>query len=152
MFIVVRVSLSPPVAMSPVYPDEIKTGNWRTGKHLPTISESEVEVSAFPTGLAALSSVTEEAVDGYPSSGDFRLAGKGDVSRLPESVASIGSLKHPHCTPCIFMALKASGSKSTLCSAGAECEYCHFPHPMTKKDLLKRLRSKVEVGSSELHS
>eukprot|EP00435_Cladocopium_sp_Y103_P047200 s1946_g13.t2 len=111
--------------MSPVYPDGINTGNRRTGKHLPTISESEVEVSAFPTGLAALSSETEEAVDGHPSSGDFRLAGKGDVPRLPDgSVTSIGSLKHPHCTPCIFMALKASGSKSSLCSAGAGCEYC----------------------------
>ena len=32
-----------------------------------------------------------------------------------------GSLKHPHCTPCIFMALNASGSKSSLCSAGAGC-------------------------------
>lgn len=45
---------------------------------------------------------------------------------LPWSLLSAGSLKHPHCTPCIFMALNASGANSSLCSAGVACAWAGF--------------------------
>ncbi|CAJ1386680.1 unnamed protein product [Effrenium voratum] len=64
-----------------------------------------------------------------------------DSPRLSDgTVTSVGSRLHPQCTPCVFMALTAGGG-SVRCSAGIKCEYCHFPHPMTKKEILRRLRN-----------
>ena len=139
--------------MSPEHRSVLKVAP-RSGNYLPTISESEVHVSCIPTGGAVVDSEPEsEGKDAAEAGAGAEVTSSTDPDLLedlllPDSTRSIGSLKHPHCTPCIYTALRAGGVKSAQCSAGIGCEYCHFPHPMTKKDLLKRLRMQVRVGAS----
>ncbi|OLQ13547.1 hypothetical protein AK812_SmicGene2412 [Symbiodinium microadriaticum] len=123
---------------------------------LPTIAEDEDNRASFSPG-------------DLDSSEEERLCEPGEKWRLTDSevktevklptavekgsqmadkrLPSRGSSKHPHgCAPCVFFSLKSSGNTtSAACSAGARCEYCHFPHPMTKKEILKKFRRALKV-------
>ncbi|CAE8623427.1 unnamed protein product [Polarella glacialis] len=66
----------------------------------------------------------------------LRLKSKGQEEAeppdLPEGVPSLGSVKHPECTPCVF-AHRPSG-----CAPGANCTYCHFEHEKISRVRLKK--------------
>lgn len=125
----------------------------------PTFVHPSRTISAIQTGLPTISESSDEppietggAVDVEDQANPQRDSADGGgrhngTPKVPDGIiTSKGSAKHPNCVPCIFMALNAGGAKLTACSAGAGCEYCHFSHPMTKKDLLKRLRNQTRVA------
>eukprot|EP00440_Ansanella_granifera_P062528 gb/GFBE01067798.1/.p1 GENE.gb/GFBE01067798.1/~~gb/GFBE01067798.1/.p1 ORF type:complete len:147 (+),score=20.91 gb/GFBE01067798.1/:1-441(+) len=69
-----------------------------------------------------------------------------EVPRTDEGQpTSVGSYNHPEkCSPCIFFA-----HATAECSRGIRCEYCHFPHAISKQKLLRRLLKSKDSSASK---